>query len=277
MIRHHFSVDVEEYFQVSAFDNIVPREDWPRIASRVRASMDLLLELLARHQSHGTFFVLGWLADRHPEIVRLIAEGGHEIASHGWDHRRVTTQTPDEFRESVRRTKQALEQIGGRPVLGFRAPSFSIVPGTEWALDILLEEGYRYDSSLFPIRRPGGYGYPGAAADPHWITRPSGKLAEFPLTVLRRLGVRVPAAGGAYFRIFPYGIVRSALKDCERRRSPGTFYLHPWEVDPEQPRFDVPRFTRFRHYTGLARTAPRLDRLFEDFRFTTIAESLATL
>ena len=277
MIRHHFSVDVEEFFQVSAFDSVVSREEWPQFPSRVRDSMALILDLLAKHDARGTFFVLGWLANRHPDIVRTIAAAGHEVASHGWDHRRVTTQQPAEFRDSVRRTRNELEQLCGAPVVGFRAPSFSIVPGYEWALDVLLEEGYRYDSSFFPVRRPGGYGYPASGADPHWITRPAGRLAEFPLTTLRRAGVRIPAAGGAYLRIFPYGVVQAAFRDCERRHTPGTFYMHPWEVDPGQPRLDVPLLSRIRHYTGLSRMHTRLTRLLEEFRFTAIADSLASL
>ena len=277
MLEHHFSVDVEEYFQVSAFESVVRRDDWGTIPTRVHASVAIVLELLARHGSRATFFVLGWIAERHPDIVHDIANAGHEVASHGWDHRRVTTQQPDEFRASVRRTKQELEALTGSEVLGFRAPSFSIVPGLEWALDVLLEEGYRYDSSFFPVRRPGGYGYPSANPDPHWITRPSGRIAEFPLTTLPRLGMRIPAAGGAYFRVFPYGVVRSAFRETARRNVPGTFYMHPWEVDPGQPRLAVPWLSRLRHYTGLARTRPRLEQLLSEFRFTTIASTLATL
>jgi polysaccharide deacetylase family protein (PEP-CTERM system associated) len=277
MIAHHFSVDVEEYFQVSAFEDVVPRTTWEEIPSRLHAGLTRLLDLLSQHQSRGTFFVLGWLARRHPDLVREIANAGHEIASHGWGHERVTTQRPEDFRASVRRTKHELEDITGAPILGFRAPSFSIVPGLEWALDVLIDEGYRYDSSLFPIRRPGGYGYPLARRDPHWIERPAGRLAEFPLTTLRRLGVSIPAAGGAYFRLLPYSVIRSAFRDCERRGTPGTFYLHPWELDPAQPRLPARWSSRLRHYSGLARVRPRLDQLLGDFRFTTIASTLATL
>ena len=277
IVRHHFSVDVEEYFQVSAFDSVVKRDDWEGRPSRVRESVSVLIDALGRHQSRGTFFILGWIADRHPDLVREIARAGHEVASHGWDHVRVTRQDAAAFRDSVRRTKCELEQLTGAAVLGFRAPSFSIVPGVEWALDVLVEEGYRYDSSLFPIRRPGGYGYPNVNPEPHWIERSAGRLAEFPLTTLRRFGVRLPAAGGAYFRVLPYGMLRTAFKDCERRGGPGTFYIHPWEVDPGQPRIDVPWLSALRHYTGLARTQGRLERLLGEFRFTTIADSLATL
>ena len=273
---HHFTVDVEEYFQVSALEGVVARSQWNTLESRVEGSVHRILDLLAQYEARGTFFVVGWVANRHPEIVRSIAQAGHEIGSHTWDHVRVTRQTPAQFRRSVRRSKQLLEDITGNVVVGFRAPSFSIVPGREWALDILLEEGYRYDSSLFPVRRPG-YGFPNGRRDPHVLSRPAGFLLEFPPSTVRWLGVNLPAAGGAYFRCLPYALVRSALKDCERRDRPGTFYIHPWELDPGQPRFQTGRLTRLRHYTGLARTEERLHRLLSEFRFTTIANTFKVL
>ena len=202
MTAHHFSVDLEEYFQVSAFESLVARSAWEGLESRVAGQVARLLDLLAQHDARATFFVLGWVAERHAELIRTIARAGHEIASHGWDHARVTTQTPLQFRDSIRRTKALLEEITGEPVLGFRAPSFSIVPGREWALDLLIEEGYRYDSSLFPVLRPG-YGYPGGSPDPHWLDRSAGRLAEIPPATLQWCGVRLPAAGGAYFRLLP--------------------------------------------------------------------------
>lgn len=273
-IAHHFTVDVEEYFQVSAFDSAVSRSSWSDRESRVVASVHRLLELLAERDATGTFFVLGWVAERHPGMVREIAEAGHEIASHGWGHRRVIHLTPQEFRESVRRSKQVLESIAGEAVAGYRAPSFSIVPGREWALDILLEEGYCYDSSLFPVRRPGGYGFPDGGRDPYWLPRPQGRLAEVPPTTLRLGGVNFPAAGGAYFRLFPYQLVQAAFRQAERRGEPGTFYIHPWELDTEQPRIRVPWTSGVRHYTGLQRTIPRLRRLLSEFRFQPIARTL---
>ena len=276
MIAHHFTVDVEEYFQVSAFESVVPHDTWDRFESRVAASVSRVLDLLARHDARGTFFILGWLAERHPGMVRRIAEAGHEIASHGWDHRRVAAQTREQFRLSVRRTKQALEDLTGAAVLGFRAPSFSIVPGREWALDILIEEGYRYDSSLFPIRRLG-YGYPRGGRDPYWLERPGGRILEVPPATLRRLGVTIPAGGGAYFRLLPYQLVSAALRDCERRGAPGTFYVHPWELDPEQPRLAVSWVTRARHYGGLARAGRRLEQLLNEFRFAPIAATVAAV
>lgn len=272
-MRHHFTIDVEEYFQVAAFERHVPRQDWGRLQSRVAAQMEVLLELLARHGARATCFVVGWLAERQPELVRAIARAGHEVASHGWEHAKVTSLTPAQFRDSIRRSKQVLEEILGAPVLGYRAPNYSILRGGEWALDILLEEGYRYDSSLFPVRRPG-YGYSGGCPDPHWISRPAGRLVEVPPTTLRYAGMRVPAAGGAYFRLLPYSLVRAALRQCERRDVPGVFYIHPWEIDPAQPRIAVSRLTSFRHYGGLGRTLPRLERLLGEFRFGPISETM---
>ena len=276
MIAHHFTVDVEEYFQVAAFATRVQRSEWGRLQSRVAAQVAQLLELLERYRTRATFFVLGWVAKRQPELIRSIAAAGHEIASHGWDHARVTAQTPLVFRESIRRTKKLLEDLTGEEVWGFRAPSFSIVRGREWALDVLIEEGYRYDSSLFPVRRPG-YGYAGASPDPHWLERPQGALLEIPPATLRWCGMRLPAAGGAYFRLLPYSVVQAALRQCEGRNVPGTFYIHPWEVDPAQPRVAVPWLTRLRHYGGLRRTVRQLRQLMTDFRFTAVRDTVVAL
>jgi len=273
-VQHHFTVDVEEYFQVSALEPYVPRSRWKTFESRVVASTLEVSRLLISHGSRGTFFILGWVAEREPGLVRQLAEAGHEIASHGWDHRRVTEQDPTDFRQSVSRTKHLLEELSGSPVLGFRAPSFSIVPGREWALDILIEEGYRYDSSLFPVARRG-YGYPSAKRDPHWLERSSGSIAEFPPATLRRLGLNFPAAGGAYLRLLPLRLIRSALQDATRQGVPATFYIHPWELDPDQPRVNTSLLTRIRHYGGLARTAPRLESLLQEFSFQPIRDTIA--
>ena len=269
-IEHIFTVDVEEYFQVSAFDAAVARADWCVLPSRIERNVACLLDLLARHNTSGTFFVLGWIVERYPEVVRLIASAGHEIASHGWWHRRVTALTPDEFRSEVRLSKRALEDATGERVLGFRAPNFSIVPGKEWAFDVLLEEGYRYDSSLFPVRR-SGYGYPNAFAQPHLILRSGGGLLEFPLATVTWKGVRVPAAGGGYFRQLPYALTRAAFRQHNARGVSGTFYIHTWEFDANQPRVSVPWLTKLRHYRGLSVTLSRLDRLLSEFRFTSVA------
>jgi polysaccharide deacetylase family protein (PEP-CTERM system associated) len=272
-IRHFFTVDVEEYFQVAALAPWAPMDRWESFETRVEAQIDRLLALLAQYDARATFFTVGWVAERHPAMIRAIAKAGHELASHTWDHRKITAQTPAAFRESIRRTKGVLEDLGGSPVIGFRAPSYSIVRGTEWSLDLLLEEGHRYDSSLFPVRRRG-YGYVGGKRDPYWIDRPAGRIAEIPPATLQVGSATLPAAGGAYFRLLPYALVRAAMRSAESRSVPATFYIHPWEYDPGQPRLPVPVLTRVRHYGRLAGVWPRLERLLSEFRFTAIAEAL---
>lgn len=269
--RHFFTVDVEEWFQVVALAPYAPMERWTSLESRVDAAMDRLLQLMASRGVRGTFFTVGWVAERHPALMRRLAAEGHELGSHTYDHVRITHQTPEAFRDSVRRTKQLIEDQTGTAVWGFRAPSFSIIPGTEWALDVLIEEGYRYDSSLFPVRRKG-YGYPGGARDPYWITRPSGRIAEFPPATLRIAGATLPAAGGAYFRLLPPTLVHAAFRQAAARGESGTFYTHPWEWDPEQPRLDVPLLTKLRHYGGQAGVLGRLESLFRAFDFTSIRD-----
>jgi len=271
--EHIFTVDVEEYFQVGAFDRVVRREDWDSQPSRLEHSVGILLDLLARHQASATFFTLGWVAERHPFLMRRIAEAGHEIASHGHWHRRVNTLTPDEFRTDVRISKAILEEHSGSPVWGFRAPNFSITPGTEWAFDILIEEGFRYDSSLFPINRPG-YGYPKAAPLPHLIHRPAGTITELPLATTQWRGVRFPAAGGAYLRHLPFRLIQRAFREHDAAGIPAMFYIHPWELDPDQPRLSVPWHTHVRHYGGLRKTQPLLERLLGEFRFRSVAQCL---
>ncbi len=267
---HLFTVDVEEYFQVSLFDDVVARSEWDSMPSRIERNVDALLELLDRYDTLGTFFTLGWIAERNPNVVRRISDAGHEVASHGWWHRRIPSLEREEFRAGIRDSKALLEDLTGRPVLGFRAPSFSLIPGTEWAFDLLLEEGYRYDSSVFPIRRRG-YGSPGASPVEHTIRRSAGTLLELPLATVKIAGIRAPAAGGAYLRLLPLGLVRKALTDASREGRSAVFYVHPWEVDPEQPRMPVSWIARLRHYSGLDRTLARLDHLLREFRFTSIS------
>jgi len=271
--RHVFSVDVEEYFQVGAFEGVIDRGAWESLPTRLAEPVFVLLDLLARSGAHGTFFTLGWIATRYPDVVRRIADAGHEIASHGWSHRRVTTLSPADFRDEVRRSKAVLEDLVGRPVLGYRAPNFSIGPKNDWAFDVLIDEGYRYDSSVFPVRRPD-YGDSDAPTEPYVIHRSNGTLIELPLATTMLLGARMPAAGGAYLRHLPFALVRRAFREHETRRTPGMFYIHPWELDPDQPRFPVPALTRLRHYGGLHRTRPRIERLLEEFRFTSAQEML---
>lgn len=266
---HVFSVDLEEYFQVAAFERHVSRDAWNSLPARVETSVDRLLGLLAEHDVRATFFTLGWIADRHPDLVRRVAEHGHEIASHGWWHRRISASTRHEFRSEVRDSRRILEDVAGVRVRGHRAPSFSLVPGCEWAFDELIEAGYTYDSSIFPVHR-GDYGYPGFNPEPHHITRPGGRIFEIPLTTAKLAGFRVPAAGGGYFRLLPYSLVKRAFSRRSQLRRPGIFYIHPWELDPEQPRLDVSRLTRWRHYGGLERTLPRLERLLTEFRFSSV-------
>jgi polysaccharide deacetylase family protein (PEP-CTERM system associated) len=273
---HFFTVDVEEYFQVKALESAVSREEWLSRPSRLAASIDALIESLDRHNARGTFFVLGWIAEHRPEVVRAIAGAGHEIASHGYWHERVMTLDRDTFREDISSSKKALEDLIGEEVIGYRAPSFSIIPGVEWAFDVLVEEGYRYDSSLFPIRRRG-YGYPGAPRIPHVIQRPAGRLAEFPLATTSIFRYPVPAAGGGYLRQFPLAVIRRAFREASERCEPATFYIHPWEIDPGQPRLSVSVVNRLRHYRGLGNALERIDLILQEFSFVSIASYLPAL
>src|SRR6266480_342923 len=270
---HFFSVDVEEYFQVKALESVVSRDEWLSRPSRVGDSIDLLLATLDRHNVRGTFFVLGWLAKHRPEVVRAIANAGHEIASHGFGHERVTALTPATFREDLRSSKHALEAVTGDAILGYRAPSFSIIPGYEWAFDVLVEEGYSYDSSIFPIRRRG-YGYASAPRAPYVMRRPAGILAEFPLATTTFLDFPVPAAGGGYLRQFPLSVIRRAFREAEARAESATFYIHPWEIDPAQPRLAVSPFNYVRHYRGLGTALERVNSLLSEFNFVSMASAL---
>jgi polysaccharide deacetylase family protein (PEP-CTERM system associated) len=272
---HAFTVDVEEYFQVNAFESVMSRDAWNDQPSRLEVGLARLLDLLSAAGAHGTFFTLGWIAERHPALVRRIVDAGHELASHGYWHRRVTTQSPGEFRDDVRRAKDVLEAVAGQRVEGYRAPSFSIIRESEWALDVLAEEGYRYDSSRFPIRRPG-YGSPHTPLEPHVVRTAHGELLEIPMTVLRLGSCRLPAAGGGWFRQFPLAITTAALKQRERASASGVFYIHPWELDPGQPRLPVTLLTRIRHYRGMSATPARLATLLQRFRFDSIQSLYAT-
>jgi polysaccharide deacetylase family protein (PEP-CTERM system associated) len=275
-VTHLFTVDVEDYFQVGAFERLIPRGSWETRECRVERNVDLLLEMLDAAGATGTFFTLGWIAERYPALIRRMARAGHEIASHGVSHRRINEITIAEFREEARTSRAVLEDVSGTHVIGFRAPNFSILPGCEWAFDVLVEEGYEYDSSRFPINRPG-YGSPRAPRYAHTLDTASGTLVEVPLTTLDVLGMRVPAAGGAYLRHFPYTVIREAFRDCERSGIPGVFFIHPWELDPGQPRIDAPWLSRVRHYRNLDRTAIRLERLLKEFRFEAVAGSLPVM
>jgi len=261
------TVDVEDYFQVSAFERHVSRDDWERLPQRVEGCIDRILERFSDSGVKGTFFTLGWVAERYPGMVRRIVEQGHELASHGWEHIRATQQSQQQFRADVSRTKSALEQLGGCPVMGYRAPSFSIGRRNLWALQVLDESGYRYSSSIYPIRHDL-YGMPEAR---RFRFRPCGDspFLEIPVTTLEIAGRKMPCGGGGYFRLFPYAFSRWAIRRVNRReRQSCIFYFHPWEIDPQQPRQPgLAAKARLRHYLNLHRMEDRLVSLLGDFRW----------
>ena len=265
---HALTIDVEDYFQVQAMAGVVSRDQWDTLPRRVEASTGRLLDLFAGAGVHGTFFTLGWVADRHPALVRRIVDAGHELASHGYWHGRADEQTPEVFREDVRRARLTLEDAGGVAVAGYRAPTFSIGPRNAWAYDVLQEEGYAYSSSVYPVRHDL-YGTPDAPRFPYHPTRNADRLWEIPMTTVRLWGRNLPVSGGGYFRLLPYDLFRLGLRRFARAEcQPGLFYLHPWEIDPDQPRIPgLPRTSRFRHYVNLRRTETRLLRLLRDFRW----------
>jgi len=258
------TVDVEDYFQVSAFEDVIDRHDWDRIPCRVEYNTDRILELFAEQDIRATFFTLGWVAERYPQLVRRIVESGHELASHGFSHIRVTRQSPGEFRQDILRSKALLEDTAGCAVRGYRAASYSIVSSTLWAHDQLHEAGYQYSSSIYPIRHDL-YGIPGAPRFPY-RNREQG-LLEIPITTVTLLGGNFPCGGGGYFRLLPYSLSRWAMRHVNKKDGqPCVFYFHPWEIDPEQPRQSgIPWKTRFRHYLNLGRMRFRLQRLLADF------------
>lgn len=274
-VTHALSVDVEDYFHVAALSSVISVEDWDRMPSRVVRNTQRLLRLFNRTGHQATFFVLGWVAKRYPALVREIHDAGHEVASHGYSHQLVYNQTPAVFAAETRRSKHILEDIIQAPVTGYRAASYSITQDSLWALDILAELGFFWDSSIFPIRHDR-YGIPNSPRAPYTIRTAGGHLIrEFPLTTARVMGMTVPAAGGGYFRQFPYSVFRYLFNQASfDGKRPQMFYLHPWEIDPDQPRFeDAPWFSRFRHYTNLDRCEGRLERLLQDFRFGTVSQS----
>ena len=269
------SIDVEDYFQVSAFESVVPRDRWDACESRVVANTSRLLDLFAEHQVHGTFFVLGWVAERHPALIRRIADLGHELASHSYWHRLVYDLTPATFREDLAQARDVIQQAAGVAVNGFRAPSYSVVERSLWALDVLAEEGYVYDASIFPIRHDR-YGIPKAPRHAYRVPCGTGSLLEVPGSTALVGSVRVPIGGG-YFRLFPYATTRWAISTINRREQrPAVFYLHPWEIDPDQPRFPAGRVTSWRHYNGIDETEARLRRLLTDFRWDRLDRVMLT-
>jgi polysaccharide deacetylase family protein (PEP-CTERM system associated) len=270
------TIDVEDYFHVSVFDGVLPRDRWDQLESRVVANTDALLRIFSDHGVSATFFVLGWVAERHPALVRAIASEGHEIASHGYGHRLVYDQTQNAFREDLRRAKAVIEAECGRPVLGYRAPSYSVTPRSLWALDVLIEEGYAYDASIFPIHHDR-YGIPVSARHAYQIKRPLGSLVEAPGSTVRWGPLNLPVGGGGYFRLLPYQWTRWGIARLNRLEGqPAIFYLHPWEIDPDQPRLPAPWLGRQRHYRNLDKTGARLRTLLRDFDFAPLATVLAT-
>lgn len=274
-MKNVFTVDVEDYFQVQAFAGVIDPARWDDYQPRVVANTKVMLELLAERGVTGTFFVLGWVAKRSPGLVRQIVRAGHEIASHGMNHRMITTQSAEVFRSETRDSKKLLEDLCQQPVIGYRAATYSITEKSTWALDILCEEDFKYDSSIFPMRHDY-YGIPDANPLPHRLTTPNGSsIAEFPISVLKRCGLTIPVAGGGYFRLLPYRFTRWALRELNTSNQEFVFYIHPWEVDADQPRIErAGLVSRFRHYQNLKSCSARLRLLLEDFEFTTMRDVL---
>lgn len=269
-LMNALTVDVEDYFQVSAMAPHIARDSWDAQPCRVERNVQRLLAMFAQHRAHATFFTLGWVAERYPQLVRDIVAGGHELASHGYGHLRASEQTRGDFAQDVRRAKALLEDIGGQPVQGYRAPSFSIGHGNVWAFDELLDAGYRYSSSVYPVQHDH-YGMPDA---PRFAYAARPGLTEIPITTTRVMGRNLPAGGGGYFRLAPYRLSRWALRRVNViDRRPAIFYMHPWEIDPGQPRVaGTDLKTRFRHYVNLSRTESRLGQLLQDFKWGRVDE-----
>lgn len=262
------TIDIEDYYHVSAFESVVRFEDWDQYDSRVERNTYRILELLDEHNVKATFFILGWIAERAPSLVRSIHELGHEIASHGYAHQRVYTQTADLFREETRKSKHLLEDIISKPISGYRAASYSITKKSFWALEILAEEGFKYDSSIFPIWH-NLYGIPNYQRFSH-VVDGNGEypIAEFPLSTIRVAGFNIPTAGGGYLRLFPYAWSHSAIRRLNlRERQPAIVYFHPWEIDPDQPRIQAKWKNRLRHYTNQHGMERKLRKLLSHFRF----------
>ncbi|MBT8139537.1 MAG: DUF3473 domain-containing protein [Gammaproteobacteria bacterium] len=274
-MQNALTIDVEDYFQVAALAKWAPQAKWDDFELRVEQNTNKILALCAERDIKATFFVLGWIAERCPAVVRSIVEAGHELASHGYSHQLVYNQTPEVFRDETLRSKKLLEDIGGVEVLGYRAASYSITKKSLWALDIIAEAGFKYDSSIFPVRHDR-YGIPDAVEVPHRLTTPAGhEIAEFPITALKLGSYKLPIAGGGYFRLFPYWFSKWGLKRVNAvQQQPFVFYLHPWEIDPEQPRLPATGLSKFRHYNNLEKCEGRLENLLAAFSFTSLHEVL---
>jgi len=276
--------DVEEYFHAEAFAAVVGPEDWPTFDSRVVDTTERLLDILDYADVRATFFVLGWVAERQPGLVQEIHARGHELACHGYSHQMISRQTPQEFAEDVKRAKKVIEDIAGTRVIGYRAPTFSVTRQTLWSLEVLMEAGYRYDSSIFPIVHDR-YGIPDWPRFAHRIPISVNRIpivgngcaiAELPLSTVSVFGRRLPVAGGGYFRLLPYALTRLAIRHLNKvERQPAVVYLHPWEIDRQQPRLSVGRLTQLRHSINIDETEGKLCRLLADFRFAPAAQVLS--
>ncbi len=273
---HALSFDVEEHFQVANLRRHFPRERWEEVPSRVAIGMQRILTLLERRGATATFFFLGWIAERHPDLVRRVLDGGHEVASHGYEHLFLgELGTPQRLDADLARTEEALVAAGAPRPIGFRASTFTLTRETFWAVDVLARRGYRYDSSIHPVRHPT-YGIPDFEPGISRLRGPAGgELVEFPVSTFPLAGRNLPFGGGGYLRLLPLPVTRAALASLERRGRAGCLYLHPWELDPQQPRVPAPPLARFRHYVGLARTEAKLDALLARFRFASLREVLA--
>jgi polysaccharide deacetylase family protein (PEP-CTERM system associated) len=276
-ITHAMTIDVEDYYHVSAFGKVISPDQWDQWPSRVVNNTEKLLSLFDRKNIKATFFVLGWVAERHPELIQKIHQQGHEIASHGYSHQLIYKQTPEVFREETAKSKQILEDLIQTPVTGYRAASYSITRQSLWALDILGDLGFTWDSSIFPVHHDR-YGIPDSPREPYKIITTNGhSITEFPLTTAKVFGQSVPAAGGGYFRQYPYQLSRWLFDRASLKQTrPQMFYLHPWEIDPEQPKIpDAGWLSNFRHYTNLHRCEARLEQLLDDFNFSSVSNSLS--
>lgn len=268
-MQHAMTIDVEDYFQVSAFENKISTSDWGNMQVRVESNMDKLLQLFDDKGATATFFTLGWVAERYPSIVKKIIDQGHELASHGTMHQRASAQTQSEFKEDVGKAKRLLEDLSGKEVVGYRAPSFSFTKQNQWVYDVLAEEGYKYSSSVYPVVHDH-YGIPDA---PRTRYKTDSGVDEIPLSTLSLMGKNIPISGGGYFRLYPYLFTRLAItRFMHHEKIPYIFYMHPWEIDPDQPRIDgINLKTRFRHYLNLKRVNGRLTSLLEDFNWDSMA------
>ena len=271
-ITNVLTVDVEDYFHVEAFADCVPKTQWALCSPRVEQNVDRILAILDRYDVTATFFVLGWVARKFPLLIRRVANAGHEIGCHGSNHDHLHRLSPEEFREDIRSARKRLMDLSQQPVVSYRAPSFSVTKQTLWALDILGEEGFIFDSSIFPVRHDL-YGIPAAPRFPHWYRTPNGNaIFEFPPSTVRYWNNNWAVAGGGYLRLFPYFITRWAIQQINHKEhQPAMVYFHPWEIDPEQPRISAPWRSRLRHYTNLKTTAIKLERLLQEFRFTSFS------